>query len=208
MANLRREDGLGRNPERTALRAQQLTTIDPGRNCPWPLDWQRHCHLAHLAEDEPDGVLPDITPGVRWTAATSDDGSNGDAGAGDCYQAFNRNDCRCWACSASRRHLPPRRPTPGILRSGDQTASSSRMIRSGWSGATAAPHDLRVVRARGAALPPARAPRTSRTWGKLRHVVERTFSLPHHFKRLASIRWSTCATPYRSRTQYRWRSST
>jgi hypothetical protein len=65
MANLRRKGGLGKNHERATLRAQQLTAIDPDWNCPWPLDWQRHYrHLAHLAEDEPSGHLPDIAPGV------------------------------------------------------------------------------------------------------------------------------------------------
>jgi hypothetical protein len=65
LANLRRKGGLGKNSERAALRAQQLTAIDPDWNCPWPLDWQRHYrHLAHLAADEPGGLLPDIAPGV------------------------------------------------------------------------------------------------------------------------------------------------
>ncbi|THA82576.1 MULTISPECIES: DEAD/DEAH box helicase [Streptomyces] len=65
LANLRRKGGLGKNPERAALRAQQLAAIDPDWDCPWPLDWQRHYrHLAHLAADEPGGVLPDIAPGV------------------------------------------------------------------------------------------------------------------------------------------------
>ncbi|MEI5528069.1 Helicase associated domain protein [Streptomyces brasiliscabiei] len=65
MANLRRKGGLGKDPERAAERAQQLAAIDEDWNCPWPLDWQRHYRiLAHLAEDEPGGVLPDIAPGV------------------------------------------------------------------------------------------------------------------------------------------------
>ncbi|KNE78979.1 helicase [Streptomyces fradiae] len=65
MANLRRKDGFGKDPERAAVRAQQLTTIDPDWNCPWPLDWQRHYRvLADLAETEAGGVLPDIAPGV------------------------------------------------------------------------------------------------------------------------------------------------
>jgi superfamily II DNA or RNA helicase len=65
IANLRRTGGLGKNPERAALRAQQLNAIDPDWNCPWPLDWQRHYrHLAHLAADEPNGIVPDIAPGV------------------------------------------------------------------------------------------------------------------------------------------------
>ncbi|WP_031066333.1 DEAD/DEAH box helicase [Streptomyces sp. NRRL F-5527] len=65
MANLRRKGGLGKDPERAAVRAAQLSEIDEDWNCPWPLNWQRHYRvLADLAEDEPGGVLPDIQPGV------------------------------------------------------------------------------------------------------------------------------------------------
>ncbi|MGD9486083.1 Helicase associated domain protein [Streptomyces sp. TRM70308] len=65
MANLRRKDGLGKDPERAALRAEQLAEIDPDWNCPWPLDWQRHCKvLADLVDA--DGHLPDIQPGVLF----------------------------------------------------------------------------------------------------------------------------------------------
>ncbi|MEU1481560.1 Helicase associated domain protein [Streptomyces sp. NPDC005760] len=67
MANLRRKgakNGLGKAPERAAVRAAQLTEIDPDWNCPWPLDWQRHYRvLADLVDA--DGQLPDIAPGVR-----------------------------------------------------------------------------------------------------------------------------------------------
>ncbi|GAA1119154.1 hypothetical protein GCM10009577_47450 [Streptomyces javensis] len=67
MANLRRKGGLGKDPQRAAERAKQLAAIDPDWNCPWPLDWQRHYRvLAHLAQDEPGGVLPDIRPGVTF----------------------------------------------------------------------------------------------------------------------------------------------
>ncbi|WJV51893.1 DEAD/DEAH box helicase [Streptomyces flavofungini] len=66
MANLRRKgtkNGLGKDPERAAVRAAQLTAIDPDWNCPWPLDWQRHYRvLADLVDA--DGHLPDIAPGV------------------------------------------------------------------------------------------------------------------------------------------------
>ncbi|MEW2065420.1 Helicase associated domain protein [Streptomyces sp. NPDC007002] len=63
MANLRRKDGLGKNPQRTENRAAQLAKIDPEWNCPWPLDWQRHHRvLADLVDA--DGSLPDIAPGV------------------------------------------------------------------------------------------------------------------------------------------------
>ncbi|MEU7183584.1 MULTISPECIES: helicase associated domain-containing protein [Streptomyces] len=67
MANLRRKSGLGKGPERAAERAAQLTAIYPDWNCPWPLDWQRHYRiLADLAEDEPNGTLPDIAPGLLY----------------------------------------------------------------------------------------------------------------------------------------------
>jgi superfamily II DNA or RNA helicase len=67
IANLRRKSGLGKDPERAAARAAQLTAIDPDWNCPWPLDWQRHYRiLADLAADEPGGALPAIEPGVLF----------------------------------------------------------------------------------------------------------------------------------------------
>ncbi|MEV1067024.1 Helicase associated domain protein [Streptomyces sp. NPDC050263] len=68
LANLRRKgqkNGLGKDPERAAERAAQLTAIDEDWDCPWPLDWQRHHRvLADLAADEPHGRLPHIAPGV------------------------------------------------------------------------------------------------------------------------------------------------
>ena len=65
MANLRRKDGLGKDPQRAAKRAKQLTAIDSDWNCPWPLDWQRHYRvLADLVDT--DGVLPAIEPGVQF----------------------------------------------------------------------------------------------------------------------------------------------
>lgn len=65
MANLRRKGGLGKDPERAAVRAAQLTGIDPDWDCPWPLDWQRHYRvLADLVDA--DGHLPDIAPGVQF----------------------------------------------------------------------------------------------------------------------------------------------
>ncbi|MEK9523396.1 Helicase associated domain protein [Streptomyces venezuelae] len=67
LANLRRKDGLGKDPQRATERAAQLAEIDPDWNCPWPLDWQRHHRvLADLAADENGGVLPDIQPGVTF----------------------------------------------------------------------------------------------------------------------------------------------
>ncbi|WP_079102902.1 DEAD/DEAH box helicase [Streptomyces sp. TP-A0356] len=67
MANLRRKGGLGKDPERAAVRSAQLTAVDEDWNCPWPLDWQRHYRiLADLAADEPHGRLPHIAPGVQF----------------------------------------------------------------------------------------------------------------------------------------------
>ncbi|MFD4247959.1 Helicase associated domain protein [Streptomyces sp. NPDC058525] len=66
MANLRRKgakNGLGKDEDTATTRAAQLAAIDKDWNCPWPLDWQRHCRLlADLVDD--DGQLPDIAPGV------------------------------------------------------------------------------------------------------------------------------------------------
>ncbi|MGW9448614.1 helicase associated domain-containing protein [Streptomyces sp. NPDC055632] len=65
MADLRRKGGLGKDPERAGVRAQQLATVDEDRDCPWPLDWQRHYRvLADLGDA--DGVLPAIAPGVLF----------------------------------------------------------------------------------------------------------------------------------------------
>ncbi|WP_329166862.1 Helicase associated domain protein (plasmid) [Streptomyces sp. NBC_01717] len=65
IANLRRKNGLGKNPARAQERAAQLEAIDPDWNCPWPLDWQRHHRvLADLVDA--DGVLPAIDPGVLF----------------------------------------------------------------------------------------------------------------------------------------------
>ncbi|MFD9280296.1 Helicase associated domain protein [Streptomyces mirabilis] len=85
MANLRRtgvKNGLGKDLERAAVRATQLTEIDPDWDCPWPLDWQRHYRiLADLVDA--DGSLPEIQPGVlmdgddigRWLQRQSQPGT-------------------------------------------------------------------------------------------------------------------------------------
>ncbi|MET7450203.1 Helicase associated domain protein [Streptomyces sp. NPDC005508] len=65
MANLRRKGGLGKDADRAAKRAQQLTAIDPDWDCPWPLNWQRHYRvLADLVDA--DGHLPYIPGGVVY----------------------------------------------------------------------------------------------------------------------------------------------
>ncbi|MGW9454149.1 Helicase associated domain protein [Streptomyces sp. NPDC055632] len=85
MANLRRKgakNGLGKDPDRAAERAAQLTAIDEDWDCPWPLDWQRHYRvLADLVDA--DGSLPEIQPGVlfegddigRWLKRQKDPGT-------------------------------------------------------------------------------------------------------------------------------------
>ncbi|TXS32785.1 DEAD/DEAH box helicase [Streptomyces sp. gb1(2016)] len=65
LANLRRKGGLGKDADRAAKRAQQLTAIDPDWDCPWPLNWQRHYRvLADLVDA--DGHLPYIAGGVVY----------------------------------------------------------------------------------------------------------------------------------------------
>ncbi len=67
MANLRRKGGLGKDPERARVRAQQLAAIDLDWNCPWPLDWQRHYRvLADLVDADGADVLAEIQPGVTF----------------------------------------------------------------------------------------------------------------------------------------------
>lgn len=66
MANLRRtgvKNGLGKDPDRAAQHAAQLTAIDEDWDCPWPLDWQRHYRILSDLVDA-DGALPHIAPGV------------------------------------------------------------------------------------------------------------------------------------------------
>ncbi|MFE7712486.1 Helicase associated domain protein [Streptomyces sp. NPDC057486] len=66
LTNLRRPDGLGKEPERAARRAEQLTAIDPDWNPRaqgWTVDWQRH-HVGLSALLEAGARLDEITPGV------------------------------------------------------------------------------------------------------------------------------------------------
>ncbi|WP_326793870.1 helicase associated domain-containing protein [Streptomyces sp. NBC_00841] len=66
LTNLRRPDGLGKDPERAARRAEQLAAIDPDWNpgqLGWTVDWQRHyTGLTTLLEG--GAGLDDIVPGV------------------------------------------------------------------------------------------------------------------------------------------------
>ncbi|MFD9819525.1 hypothetical protein [Streptomyces violascens] len=65
LANLRRPDGLGKDPDRAETRAKQLAEIDEDWNCPWPLNWQRHYAVLHDLTAA-DGALPDIAPDVTF----------------------------------------------------------------------------------------------------------------------------------------------
>ncbi|MFB7224513.1 helicase associated domain-containing protein [Streptomyces sp. NPDC056227] len=66
LTNLRRPDGLGKDPERAARRAEQLAAIDPDwnpRQLGWTVDWQRH--YTGLTTLLASGAgLDDIQPGV------------------------------------------------------------------------------------------------------------------------------------------------
>ncbi|MFJ7948301.1 helicase associated domain-containing protein [Streptomyces sp. NPDC096354] len=68
LTNLRRPNGLGKDPERTARRAEQLAAIDPDWNpgqLGWTVDWQRH-YTGLTALLEAGGTLDGITPGVTY----------------------------------------------------------------------------------------------------------------------------------------------
>ncbi|MEV7730475.1 Helicase associated domain protein [Streptomyces sp. NPDC087917] len=78
LTNIRRPDGLGKDPDRARRRAAELAAIDPdwnpGENG-WTVDWQRH--YAYLAQLLAGGArLADAVPGVtrhgedigRWLA--------------------------------------------------------------------------------------------------------------------------------------------
>ncbi|MEU7414648.1 Helicase associated domain protein [Streptomyces sp. NPDC042638] len=95
VANLRRKGGLGKDADRAAERAQQLTAVDPDWDCPWPLDWQRHYRvLADLVDA--DGVLPAIEPGVlfegddigRWLERQKNPGTWAQLSAGQQERLF------------------------------------------------------------------------------------------------------------------------
>ncbi|MGK5533994.1 Helicase associated domain protein [Streptomyces sp. URMC 129] len=64
LANLRRDSGLGKDPERAAKRAEQLAAIDPYWNPPWPIEWQRNYAGVQQCIDggaEPEDILPGVT---------------------------------------------------------------------------------------------------------------------------------------------------
>ncbi|MEV0889455.1 hypothetical protein AB0J03_37450 [Streptomyces microflavus] len=70
LAEQRKKRGLGKDPERAARRAEQLTVIDEDWTCPWPLNWQRHYRVLGALVDA-DGTLPDIAPGITFDGTTS-----------------------------------------------------------------------------------------------------------------------------------------
>lgn len=120
IANLRRKSGLGKDPERAAARAAQLTAIDPDWDCPWPLDWQRHYRvLADLAADEPGGALPAIEPGVLFE--------------GDDLGRWIQRQASSWAELSQEQQrrlsalgmMPAERPTSGPAAKGAAKASAA-----------------------------------------------------------------------------------
>ncbi|WP_405455115.1 Helicase associated domain protein [Streptomyces sp. NBC_00101] len=79
LANARKKNGLGKDPERAQRRAVQLAAIDPDWNPDWPIDWQRH-YAALKGLVAPGTVLGHVEPGAmvngldvgRWLVAQRD----------------------------------------------------------------------------------------------------------------------------------------
>ncbi|MBK3590056.1 helicase associated domain-containing protein, partial [Streptomyces sp. MBT57] len=79
LANARKKNGLGKDPQRAQRRAAALAAIDPDWNPAWPVDWQRHyAALAGLVA--PGSVVGYVEPGAMvngldvgaWLAAQRD----------------------------------------------------------------------------------------------------------------------------------------
>ncbi|MGW1469029.1 Helicase associated domain protein [Streptomyces sp. NPDC002308] len=79
LANARKKNGLGKEPQRAQRRAAALAAIDPDWNPVWPVDWQRH--YAALKSLVASGSVPAyVEPGAivngldvgRWLAAQQD----------------------------------------------------------------------------------------------------------------------------------------
>ncbi|MFE5669818.1 Helicase associated domain protein [Streptomyces niveus] len=109
MANLRRKGGLGKDPQRAAARAQQLTAIDPDWDCPWALNWQRHYRvLADLVAA--DGHLPHIAPGVVYDGDDIDTWRRRQQEPGTWAQLLPKQRERLTALGINAPVAPP--PTP------------------------------------------------------------------------------------------------
>ncbi|GAB2628314.1 DEAD/DEAH box helicase [Streptomyces capparidis] len=63
LSNLRREGGLGKDPERAARRAAQLAALDPDWRPAWPIDWQRNYAMLRQCLDG-GATLAEVLPGV------------------------------------------------------------------------------------------------------------------------------------------------
>ncbi|MFJ4585643.1 DEAD/DEAH box helicase [Streptomyces echinatus] len=64
LANVRKQGGLGKDPERAARRAAQLAAIDPDWRPNWPVDWQRsYAGVAQLLAlgSTVDQIVPGVT---------------------------------------------------------------------------------------------------------------------------------------------------
>nr|WP_299542192.1 helicase associated domain-containing protein [uncultured Streptomyces sp.] len=64
LANLRKEGGLGANPERAAERRRALEAIDPDWSPRWPVDWQRHYAAARTLLGKEQRTAAVLLPGV------------------------------------------------------------------------------------------------------------------------------------------------
>ncbi|WP_329460837.1 helicase associated domain-containing protein [Streptomyces sp. NBC_01431] len=68
LTNCRRPDGLGKDPKRAKVRAEQLAAVDPEWNpaqLGWTVDWQRH-HVGLQALLNAGAHVAEIVPGVTW----------------------------------------------------------------------------------------------------------------------------------------------
>ncbi|MEV8529832.1 hypothetical protein AB0451_38010, partial [Streptomyces sp. NPDC052000] len=66
LTNCRRPDGLGKDPKRAKVRAEQLAAVDPEWNpaqLGWTVDWQRH-HVGLQALQNAGAHVAGIVPGV------------------------------------------------------------------------------------------------------------------------------------------------
>ncbi|MGK5533992.1 helicase associated domain-containing protein [Streptomyces sp. URMC 129] len=66
LANLRRDGGPGKDPERARKRAEQPAAIDPYWNPAWPLEWQRNFASVQACVDggaDAEDILPGVTFG-------------------------------------------------------------------------------------------------------------------------------------------------
>ncbi len=94
ITNLRRKSGLGKNPERAAERAAQLTAIDEDWNCPGHSTGNATTGSSpNSPPTNPTADSPTSHPAYSWTATTSANGSSSSVSRapGRCSYPSSRN---------------------------------------------------------------------------------------------------------------------